>query len=133
MNIKYKETRNFTKEDLEDLFLSVNWLSGKYPERLHKALMGSSTVITAWDDDKLIGLIRVLDDSEMTAFLHYLLVNPKYQGNGIAAELLSKVKEKYKDYLYINLMPEESSNASFYQKHGFSILEDGVAMQIKHT
>ena len=83
MGIQYKESKDFTKEDIEDLFLSVNWLSGKYPERLHKSLMGSSTVITAWDKDKLVGLIRVLDDSEMTAFLHYLLVNPKYQGNGI--------------------------------------------------
>ena len=42
------------------------------------------------------------------------------------------IKNKYKDYLYINIMPDESSNAPFYQKHGFSILEDGVAMQIKH-
>ena len=29
-------------------------------------------------------------------------------------------------------MPEESKNAAFYQKHGFSIMEDGVAMQICH-
>jgi hypothetical protein len=27
-------------------------------------------------------------------------------------------------------MPEESRNASFYQKHGFGIMPDGVAMQI---
>ena len=40
------------------------------------------------------------------------------------------VKERYRDYLYIEVMPEESKNATFYQKHGFSIMEDGVAMQI---
>jgi hypothetical protein len=26
-------------------------------------------------------------------------------------------------------MPEESRNASFYQQHGFSIMQDGIAMQ----
>ena len=33
---------------------------------------------------------------------------------------------------YTHLMPEESKNATFYQKHGFSIMEDGVAMQIRN-
>ena len=129
--IEYKETKDFTKEDIKDLFLSVNWLSGKYPDRLVKALKASPTVITAWDGEKLVGLIRILDDGEMTAFLHYLLVNPSYQGCGIAKELLTRIKQLYKDYLYINIMPEESCNAAFYQKHGFSILEDGIAMQKK--
>lgn len=40
------------------------------------------------------------------------------------------VKERYRDYFYIGVMPEESKNAAFYQKHGFSIMEGGVAMQI---
>ena len=40
------------------------------------------------------------------------------------------VKERYRDYLYIEVMPEESKNAAFYQRHGFAIMPDGVAMQI---
>ncbi len=40
------------------------------------------------------------------------------------------VKERYRDYLYIEVMPEESKNAAFYQRHAFSIMPDGVAMQI---
>nr|WP_239459789.1 hypothetical protein [Bifidobacterium pullorum] len=40
------------------------------------------------------------------------------------------VKERYRDYLYIEVMPEESKNAAFYQRHGFSTMPDGVAMQI---
>ena len=41
-----------------------------------------------------------------------------------------EMKEKYKDYLYIEIMPEESKNARFYEKHGFQIMTDGVPMQI---
>ncbi|UVQ60107.1 GNAT family N-acetyltransferase [Bacteroides faecis] len=80
MNIVYKETKDFTEQEVEELFLSVKWLSGKYPERLIKALKSSSLVVTAWDGTQLVGLIRALDDGEMVAFLHYLLVHPDYQG-----------------------------------------------------
>lgn len=132
MNIEYRETKDFTEKEVAELFLSVNWLSGNYSSRLIKALNSSSLVITAWDGSKLVGLIRAIDDGEMVAFLHYLLVHPNYQGNGIAAQLLTIIKERYKDYLYINIMPDEKQNIPFYQKHGFTLLENGVAMQIRH-
>ena len=92
--------------------------------------MHSSTVITVGDQARLVGLVRVLDDSAMMAYIHYVLVHPDYQGQGIAGKMIEMVKEKYKDYLYIEVMPEESKNALFYQKFGFKIMEDGVAMQI---
>lgn len=126
----YTKEKTFTKNQVEELFLSVNWVSGKYPDCLYKALMNSSNVFTAWDDDRLVGLVRVLDDQEMLAYVHYVLVHPDYQGKGIASELINKVKEEYKDFLYIEVVPEESKNATFYKKHGFKIMEDGVAMQI---
>ncbi|MGN0047982.1 MAG: GNAT family N-acetyltransferase [Bacteroides sp.] len=132
MEIAYKETRDFTEAEVEDLFLSVNWLSGRYPQRLIKALKSSSLVITAWDGDKLVGLIRGMDDGEMVAFLHYLLVRPEYQGMGIAKHLLQMVKDRYRSFLYINIMPDESKNIAFYEKNGFTLLKEGAAMQIRH-
>ena len=128
--IEYTDEKRFSVEDTERLFLSVGWVSGKYPQRLHKALMGSSTVFTAWDGDRLAGLVRVLDDGELTAYMHYVLVDPDYQGMGIAGTLVNMVKERYRDYLYIEVMPEESKNAAFYERFGFHVMEDGVAMQI---
>lgn len=69
----YTEEKKFTKEQIQKLFLSVHWISGNYPDRLYKALMNSSTVLTVWDDEKLVGLTRVLDDTEMLAQIHYVL------------------------------------------------------------
>lgn len=65
MAITYPEEKSFTPQQAVELFLSVRWVVGKYPNRLHKALMNSSRVITAWDGDRLVGLIRVMDDSEL--------------------------------------------------------------------
>ncbi len=128
MQITYTTDKIFTQEQVQELFLSVNWVSGEYPARLFKALKNSSTVITAWDGEKLVGLLRVIDDGELVAFMHYALVRPEYQGKGIAAHMMNMVIEKYKDFLYVYGVPEESKNAPFYEKFGFKVMNDGVPM-----
>ncbi|KFI47016.1 GNAT family N-acetyltransferase [Bifidobacterium biavatii] len=129
MTIEYTEERKFTQEQVQKLFRSVGWVSGEYPEQLHRALMGSSTVITAWDGDRLVGLVRALDDGAMLAYVHYVLVDPEYQGHGIAGHMVRMIQEKYCDYFYVEVMPEESKNAAFYERFGFRVMTDGVAMQ----
>ena len=92
--------------------------------------MNSSTVLIVWDGDFLVGLIRVLDDTEMLAQIHYVLVHPDYQRKEIASKMIGYIKEKYKDFMYIDGMPEDKKNVPFYQKHGFSLMENGAAIQI---
>lgn len=130
MDITYTEEKVFKQEQVQALFRSVGWVSGEYPSRLYKALMHSSTVLTAWDGSRLVGLVRVLDDSELVAYMHYVLIDPDYQGRGIAGAMIERIKEKYRKYLYIEIMPEESKNAAFYQRFGFQMMADGVAMQL---
>ena len=55
--IVFTEEKKFTREKVQELFLSVGWISGQYPARLYKALMNSSTVFTAWDGDRLVGIV----------------------------------------------------------------------------
>lgn len=131
MKISYKDEKVFTKKDITELFLSVDWkLSASNPDMLYMALINSPTVFTAWHDNKLVGLARVLDDGILTAYIHYVLVNPRYQGRGIASNLVKMIKNKYKDYLYVELMPDEKKNVTFYQNLGFNIVEDGTPMQL---
>lgn len=47
--IKYTEEKTFTQDQVQELFKSVGWILAEYPQRLHKALMNSQTVLTAWD------------------------------------------------------------------------------------
>lgn len=62
--------------------------------------------------------------------IHYVLVHPDYQGKGIAGEMLERIKEKYKNYLYIEGMPEDEKNVPFYEKHSFQRMEHSAAIQI---
>lgn len=129
MDIIYKDTKLFNSRELEDLFLSVEWSSGHYPEKLVIAMKNSDTVFSAWDGDKLVGLVNALDDSVMTAYVHYLLINPKYQGKGIGKKLLELISEKYKDYLRIVLISYDKE-IEFYSHCGFKQSESSTPMAI---
>lgn len=44
--------------------------------------------------------------------------------------MMEMVKERYRGYLYIEITPEESRNTAFSEKHGFQVMEEGIAMQL---
>lgn len=85
--------------------------------------------ISAWDGEKLIGLINALDDGELTAYVHYLLVNPEYQKDGIGTRLVEMIKQKYKDYLCIVLTAENPGLVGYYEKLGFDVMHDAFPMK----
>lgn len=130
--IIYKTEKSFEENQLKELFLANNWISGNYPERLVKAMKNSDTVISAWDGDRLVGLINALDDGELTAYVHYLLVHPEYQNSGIGSELVKLFKEKYEGYLSLVLTAEHQGLIKFYEKFGFNVI-DGASPMVLQT
>ncbi len=129
MKIVYKDTHDFSSEQLEDLFLSVEWSSGHYPDKLVTAMRNFETVFSAWDGDRLVGMICAMDDGIMTAYVHYLLVNPEYQDKHIGRELVGMVKEKYSDYLRIAVIAY-NAELDFYENCGFKKSDDSSPMFI---
>lgn len=129
MNIQYKDIKKFSEEELKELFLSVNWSSGNYPDRLVIAMKNSGTVYSAWDGSKLVGLINALDDGIMTAYIHYLLIMPEYQHLGIGKELIKRITDKYQSYLRIVLIAYDKE-VGFYKHCGFEKGEEKTPMFI---
>jgi GNAT superfamily N-acetyltransferase len=129
--IEYRTTKEFSEKELETLFLSVNWSSGKYPDKLKIAMNNSDTVISAWDGTKLIGLMNALSDKVMTAYFHYLLVMPEYHSQGIGKTLVNKMLEVYQPFarkVLIAYNPE----VEFYKKCGFIPHDDKNPMFITY-
>jgi ribosomal protein S18 acetylase RimI-like enzyme len=127
MEITYKDIHDFDQQELQDLFLSVEWSSGHYPEKLVVAMKHFETVYTAWDGKKLVGLICAMDDGAMTAYVHYLLVRPEYQHLGIGKRLVEMMKEHYVDYLRIVIVAY-NEELEFYQSCGFKKADDASPM-----
>lgn len=47
MGIAYKTSKEFSEKQLEELFRSVHWKSGKFSKRLAAAMKNSSIAISA--------------------------------------------------------------------------------------
>ena len=129
MGIIYKDIHTFDQKELQDLFLSVEWSSGHFPEKLVVAMQHFNTVYTAWDKDRLVGLICAMDDSVMTAYVHYLLVRPEYHHKGIGKHLVELMKAHYADYLRI-VVVAYNDELDFYESCGFKKADDASAMFI---
>ncbi len=71
--------------------------------------------ITAYDDDLLVGSLRILTDGYFFGTITELLVLPDYQKQGIGSELLKLAKENTPTMLYFGAQPEAEG---FYEKNG---------------
>ncbi|MGN0387120.1 MAG: GNAT family N-acetyltransferase [Lachnospiraceae bacterium] len=114
--IEYKHTKEIEVEKISQLFEAVGWYSSKQPYKLQQAFRNSSKVITAWEGDKLVGLVRGLDDGVWQATIDCLLVLPGMQGRGIASELLRMIVKEYEEILYIDVVPEEKRMFRFMRR-----------------
>ena len=130
MKLRVSQQKEFEEEQLRELFQSVGWQSGRRPDKLGAAFRGSSRVLSAWDGNRLVGLIRGLDDGVWQASIDCLLVHRDYQGQGVASTLVERMKEQYREFLYLSVVPDERKNVAFYRKHGFHVMTEGTAMQI---
>ena len=75
MTITYKDTKEFNAQELQDLFLSVHWSSGYHPEKLVIAMQNYSTVYSAWDGEKLVGVLKT--------YQSYLRISLIANGNNV--------------------------------------------------
>lgn len=129
MNIEYKDIHDFDEKQLERLFLSVEWSSGHFPKKLVVAMKNFKTVFSAWDNDKLIGMICAMDDGIMNAYIHYLLVDPEYHGKTIGRTLVAMMKDYYKNYMRIAIIAY-NDEIHFYEDCGFNKANDASPMFI---
>ena len=129
MDIEYRDTREFSEKDLERLFLSVGWSSGHFPDRLRAAMKYFGTVYSAWDGDRLVGMACAMDDGNMNAYIHYLLVDPDHQDMAVGRTLIGMMKERYRDYLRIAVIAYDSETG-FYENCGFRKSDNSSPMFI---
>ena len=116
--IRYSEEKQFTSEELGTLFSSVKWEAAKDPERLTRAMQGYSLVLSAREEGRLVGILAAMDDGEMTAYIHYLLVAPDHRRQGTGKGLIARAQAHYTGYERIVLHSERTAEA-FYRSLGF--------------
>ena len=118
MNIEIKETKDVKKEDILEIYQANKWSSAQKPDQLYNALLNSHSFITAWHNQKLVGLGNALSDGHLVVYYPHLIVHPNYQGNGIGKLILKKFNEKYGNF-HQQILVADGKAIDFYEKCGF--------------
>lgn len=95
-------------------FVNQVWQGDYDMERTRQALSRTLN-ITAYDDGKLIGCLRILTDGYFFGTITELLVLPKYQKKGIGSRLLELARENTPSMLFFGA---QSGVEGFYEKNG---------------
>jgi ribosomal protein S18 acetylase RimI-like enzyme len=119
MNIKYSTEKILPCEKLYELFLAVGWVNKneKMLDVFNPSFIGSDVVISAWDNDKLVGCIRALSNKAVRSVIYDLAVLPEYQNKGIGKELVKRCIETYPNSEWV--LGTTEKNVEFYKKLGF--------------
>lgn len=120
MTIEIRETLDVLQKDILTIYKANNWSSAQKPDTLYKALLNSHSLITAWDEDRLVGLGNALSDGYLVVYYPHLIVHPDYQGKGIGTLILNRLQEKYQGF-HQQILVADGKAADFYAKIGFKI------------
>lgn len=125
-NLVFKEDIILNVEDILYLYNDVGWSSyTKNIDSLIKSIKNSLKVISVWDKDLLVGLIRVVGDGHSIIYIQDILILQKYQNSGIGKRLIEIILDKYKNVRQkVLLTDKEEKNILFYKKVGFSMAEE---------
>lgn len=127
MGYTFSDNKEIDMKVLQGLFLALDWDSGNHPEKLVQAIRSSSSVFTAWENGELIGLVNVLSDGHMAAYIHYMLVLPEYQGSGVGRALMNMVANAYDDVPH-KVLVSYGPAVGFYERCGYHCAEDKKPM-----
>jgi GNAT superfamily N-acetyltransferase len=95
-------------------------------DRLMKALENSLFIITAWESDRLIGLIRAVGDSNTILYIQDILVLSSYRRKGIGTSLLKQLINEFPGVRQkVLLTDDKPENRDFYESLGFTSCDNG--------
>jgi len=108
-------------EEYIHLRKSVDWPCPNKAS-IDKSLNNSNYCICAVENDRVIGMSRIVGDDSFIFFIADVIVLPEYQKQGIGTALMERtmayLKENVQEYSYITLMCAKGME-SFYEKFGF--------------
>jgi len=116
--IEYSLKKTVNYDGLVKLFNQAGW-SDKTSDldRLQLMVENSQIVVTAWDEEKMIGFARCVTDYVYNGQINNVIVDQEYRGRGIGKGLVSIILADSKKVTYI--LRGDPDNIDFYKQIGF--------------
>ncbi len=120
--MEIKEYRSYKEAEIRRLYTEVGWTA--YTENmsvLEQGYKNSLLVLAAYENDELLGIIRIVGDGFTIIFVQDILVFPREQRNGVGTALMKAVLDRYPDVRQIELATDNTSKTvAFYKSLGFT-------------
>jgi ribosomal protein S18 acetylase RimI-like enzyme len=88
------------------------------PQRIRAMFDNSDLIITAWDENKLVGVSRTITDWVWCSYLADLAISPAYKRSGIGKKLIELAREKIGERSMLLLLSVPTA-MDYYPKVGF--------------
>jgi ribosomal protein S18 acetylase RimI-like enzyme len=93
------------------------------PDRIRKMYENSNLVLTAWDGERLAGILRGWHDGAFDGYICDLAVHPDYQKQGVGAKLLELAREGLPEVQWV--LTASRFAAEYYRHVGWQKIENG--------
>ncbi|MFT9600240.1 GNAT family N-acetyltransferase [Mesobacillus sp.] len=115
-------TEGIPAEKVEKLFEDAGWARNTpdwQKEKFSLIFKNSTFAFTVWDQNEMVGMVRVISDQIMAANIMDLAVLSEYRGKGIGQKLVQLCVQKlpHGDWF----AHTSANNFSFYEKCGFEV------------
>lgn len=113
-------------DQLLSLYGDAGWTAyTAAPEKLLRAVENSLHVVTAWENDQLVGLARAVGDGVSILFVQDVLVHSSFHHGGVGTQLVAMLLSAFPDVRQVVLLTDDSpASAAFYSSLGFSRAEE---------
>ncbi len=112
-------------EEYNFLRLSVGW-SEITPGQAKRGLDNTTFLNVARDDEKIVGMGRVLFDYGYTAYIGDVIIRPEYQGQGIGSHIVKSLMDQTMDAAcegerVMFILGAAKGKEQFYERFGFKM------------
>jgi ribosomal protein S18 acetylase RimI-like enzyme len=125
-NLVISHTKEVPPEDVQEICASVGW-SRREPVLITKALANSLAVISAWDEELMVGFARATGDKVFNATIWDVVVRPSYQRRGIGLLVMHELLKDLDEFqIPLVTLYADPGTDGFYRRFGFMADPSGV-------
>lgn len=122
-------------DSLFELYYKTDGVRGFGRAREHKLIkesfLNTYKVITAWEEDLIVGAARMISDGICYGWIHDMAVHPDYRKKGIGKEIINGLTDG-EDNLLFGLTSSFEA-VEFYKSLGFKKHKTGMAKYPGHS